>query len=59
MKIIIDNITHRDGLLGWILYLGVVITLFALLSRKLLICCLRNNNRLRLFIFKHTKLKRI
>ena len=47
----------QDGILGWLLYLSAMTVLTLLIVRKLLICCLRNNNRLRLFIFKHTKLR--
>lgn len=57
IKLILDNIRLQDGIVGWVLYIGVVATLMMLVFRKLLICCLRNNNRLRLFIFKHTKLR--
>lgn len=39
------------------LYIGVIVTALLLVVRKLLICCLRSNNRLRLFIFKHKKLQ--
>ena len=54
---ILDNIRLQDGIVGWLLYLGVIVVMSLIILRKLLICCLRKNNRLRLFIFKHPKLK--